>query len=411
MKFSIYTPTHRYDHLHRLEASLRKQSCQDFEWVVVPNGPVHGEKPALSIPNARVVPAKDQNRREIGYLKKFACHLARGEILVEVDHDDELAPTCLEELAAAFTPGVDFVYSNFCNVRSDGTPYRFGDGYGWAYREVVIDGKQYLETVSFPPIPAAFSKIWFAPNHVRAWRREFYYQIGGHDESMAVLDDQDILARTYIQGTVKHLDRPLYIYHIHDTNTCYGDQNKKIQEETLHLHDRYIYQLVERWCDLEGLRKIDLCGGFSKPTGYESIDLANADITANLDEAWPIESGSVGVFRAHDALEHLRNPIHVMKEAYRCLAPNGWFLILVPSTDGRGAFQDPTHVSFWNSNSFWYYTKAETAKYINTPVRFQLNRMKNFYPSEWHKTHNIVYTKADLLKLDHTTRPPGLIEI
>ncbi len=30
--------------------------------------------------------------------------------------------------------------------------------------------------------------------------------------------------------------------------------------------------------------------------------------------------------------------------------------ILVPSTDGRGAFQDPTHVSFWNINSFMYYS-------------------------------------------------------
>ena len=29
---------------------------------------------------------------------------------------------------------------------------------------------------------------------------------------------------------------------------------------------------------------------------------------------------------------------------------------LTPSTDGRGAFQDPTHVSFYNENSFWYFT-------------------------------------------------------
>lgn len=412
MKFSIFTPTHRYDHLQRLEASLKKQTFQDFEWVIVPNGKVHSEKPPINIEQARVVPSKDPNRKEIGYLKKFACHLCRGEILVEVDHDDELASTALEELAQAFTDGVDFVYSNFCNIRSDGTFYKFGDGYGWEYRDAFIDGKKYLETISFSPTPAAFSKIWYAPNHVRAWRREFYYKIGGHDETMAVLDDQDILARTYINGTVKHLDRPLYIYHIHDDNTCYGEQNKLIQEQTLALHDKYIYQLVERWCDLEGLRKIDLCGGFSKPAGYESIDLANSDIVANLDEPWPIESGTVGLLRGHDALEHLKNPIHLMKEAYRCLAPGGWFLILVPSTDGRGAFQDPTHVSFWNSNSFWYYTKRDTAKYINTPVRFQLNRIKNFFPSEWQKTHNIVYTKADLLKLDETSeRPPGLIEI
>lgn len=35
----------------------------------------------------------------------------------------------------------------------------------------------------------------------------------------------------------------------------------------------------------------------------------------------------------------------------------------------------------------------------NTPVRFSANRLRNFFPSEWHGEHQIVYVKADLLKL------------
>ena len=70
-----------------------------------------------------------------------------------------------------------------------------------------------------------------------------------------------------------------------------------------------------------------------------------------------------------------------------------------PSTDDRGAFQDPTHVSFWNSNSFWYYTRADQNRLIDSPVRFQANRLKNFFPSGWHREHQIVYLKADLLKV------------
>jgi hypothetical protein len=100
-----------------------------------------------------------------------------------------------------------------------------------------------------------------------------------------------------------------------------------------------------------------------------------------------------------------------MKEAHRCLAPKGWFLTFTPSTDGRGAFQDPTHIKFFNSNSFWYYTKKDQAQYIGTPVRFQLNRIKNYYPNDWCKMHDIVYVKADLYKFDETGRTPGLIEI
>ena len=80
------------------------------------------------------------------------------------------------------------------------------------------------------------------------------------------------------------------------------------------------------------------------------------------------------------------------------IIPSGWFLALTPSADGRGAFQDPTHVSFWNSNSFWYYTRHEQARFIHNPVLFEANRIKNFYPSEWHREHQIVYVKADLMK-------------
>jgi hypothetical protein len=78
-----------------------------------------------------------------------------------------------------------------------------------------------------------------------------------------------------------------------------------------------------------------------------------------------------------------------------------------PSTDGRGAFQDPTHVSFWNSNSFWYYTRADQNRFIDCPVRFQANRLKNFFTSEWHR--ELVYVKADLLKV--VGRVPGGVAI
>jgi SAM-dependent methyltransferase len=129
---------------------------------------------------------------------------------------------------------------------------------------------------------------------------------------------------------------------------------------------------------------------------------------------WPLGDNTVGVVRAHDALEHLKSPITTMKEIYRILAPGGMLLSNTPSTDGRGAFQDPTHVSFWNSNSFWYYTKRQTAAYINSPVRFQTTFVKNYFPSDWHRLHEIKYVCAHLtaLKGGHENRyAPGSIEI
>ncbi|MCC7424295.1 MAG: methyltransferase domain-containing protein [Planctomycetaceae bacterium] len=408
MLLTVFTPTHDPQHLGRLAESLRRQSVQSFEWVIVPNGTVRADDISLRLPQIRVVPYRGATQN-IGEIKRFCGAQSHGEILVEVDHDDELTPDALQHIADAFDvdPHPDFVYSNCCEVQ-DGQPWMYSSEFGWEYRPFRWNGTDLQECVSFDPCPASFSRIWYAPNHVRAWKRSFYEAVGGHDPTLAVLDDQDLICRSYLRGRVRKVDRCLYIYHVHPGNTCKGPVNAFIQEETLRLHDRYIYGLVERWCDLNGLRKIDLCGGLNSAAGYESIDLQRAHITADLNRRWPFDDEEVGLFRAHDALEHLHSPLFTMREAFRCLAPNGWLLTLTPSTDGRGAFQDPTHVSYWNSNSFWYYTRAEQARFIGTPVKFQLVRIKNYFPTPWHETHLIPYVKADLLK--YSGRVPGPIE-
>lgn len=410
MLISIFTPTHNPKYLNRLAASLKAQSYTNFEWIVSPNCGVSPDDIKCDIPNIRVLPYTGETLN-IGELKKWCCDRAKGDVLVEVDHDDEITPDCLEEIALTFQNNdVDFVYSNCCEV-IDNKPYTYNPVFGWQYRPFKWNGLNLLETMSFSPSPAAFSKIWYAPNHVRAWKSSFYQAIGGHDKTLDVCDDQDIIARTYIFGKVLHIEKCLYVYYFHQDNTSRGEKNIKIQDMCLKLHDKYIYPIVEKWCDLEGLKKIDLCGRFNCPSGYQSVDLKDADIIHDLNTKWPFEDNSIGLFRAHDALEHLKDPVFTMKEAYRCLKPNGWFLTLTPSTDGRGAYQDPTHISFYNSNSFWYYTRKEQAQFIDTPVRFQLNRINNLYPSPWHEFHQIVYVKADLLCLKDQGRVPGLIEI
>lgn len=107
------------------------------------------------------------------------------------------------------------------------------------------------------------------------------------------------------------------------------------------------------------------------PSGYTCIDLVNADIIADLNEKWPLEDNSVDEILARDAIEHLKDPIHTMNEAWRVLKYGADFCITVPSTDGRGAFQDPTHVSFWNENSFLYYN-------VNAPAYLALCKQYGF---------------------------------
>lgn len=80
---------------------------------------------------------------------------------------------------------------------------------------------------------------------------------------------------------------------------------------------------------------------------FQQTDLA-------LDWPWP--DNSTEFIFARDIFEHLPDKIHTMNEAWRVLRNGGRLELLVPTTDGRGAFQDPTHVSYWTPNDLTYYS-------------------------------------------------------
>ncbi|MDR1997303.1 MAG: class I SAM-dependent methyltransferase [Candidatus Margulisbacteria bacterium] len=122
------------------------------------------------------------------------------------------------------------------------------------------------------------------------------------------------------------------------------------------------------------LLKVDLCCGIRKPEGFVGVDHfpgENVDLVADLNERFPFEDNSVDLLRAHDAIEHLPDRIHTMNEIWRVCKPGATADIFVPSTDGRGAFQDPTHVSYWNINSFMYYS-------VDYPQTLELCRRYGF---------------------------------
>jgi SAM-dependent methyltransferase len=172
-------------------------------------------------------------------------------------------------------------------------------------------------------------------------------------------------------------------------------------------------RVVEVGCGKGQFFKILADLGFSKLRGFDNTYqgedkriekryLSQNDAPLNAD-----------VLILRHVLEHVQNPVKFLNELSSINGSHCHFVIEVPSTDGRGAWQDPTHVSYWNENSFLYYTDAYLANFIdNTTIRFQEYRKLTHFPNEWMKNLNVCVTSAWLVAIkDGMNRLPGLLKI
>jgi glycosyltransferase involved in cell wall biosynthesis len=411
MKISIITPSHKYQtYFDELYSSIKAQTYSNWEWVVYLNGEfkkTHLSNEILEDERVRVFEDYEGNTN-IGYVKNKAFSLGTGEVLVEVDHDDILTPDCLEELVKAFeeNPECGFVYSDNATYHMQDVFTPYSSTFGWTSRDFEWNDKKLISMNSFPASSHSVSYIWYAPDHVRAWRKDIYDKIGGHNVDLSICDDHELMIRTYLETSFYYIPKVLYIYRITGDNS-WLERNDAIQVKTKELHNQYAQLLAEKDADRKGLLKIDIGGGLFPRAGYTTIDQEDADIICNLDDGIPLEDNSVGVINASHVIEHLKDPIKTMREIHRVLAHGGWAFIEVPSTDGRGAWQDPTHVSFWNENSFWYYTKQSHAQFIrNKDIKFSCMRLE----TNWWDNH-IAVVNTHLVAVKDGARYPGPIEM
>jgi len=420
VKFSIITPTHlKNSFLGDLYESLVAQTYENWEWVIYLNGVEGGLDALVNYPvlvaiksDERIkIVVSDEINSKIGFNKNKAFHLGTGDVLVEVDHDDMLTPDCLEELYKAFQdPTVGFVYSDSItyHVNNEFTPY--DAHYGWTYKKVMWRGKEHYSMNSFAPTSHSMAYIWYAPDHVRAWRKSVYVSIGGHNVNLDVCDDHELVIRTYLNTKMHHINKPLYVYRITGNNT-WLERNQAIQDTTRELFKQYAWDLACKDAKDRGLDIVELGGGINPRAGCNiNIDLEDGNVTADLNNGIPLPDNSVGVINASHIIEHLNDKHKIMAEIYRVLADDGWVFIQVPSTDGRGAFQDPTHVSYWNENCFWYYTRKNKAMFIrNDKIRFQEFKLDTFW---WEpRSDNIAITDAWLVAIKSDKRRPHPVKI
>lgn len=408
-KFSIITPEHKKENISfliELYETIKSQTYANWEWVLYLNGDCKpGHLPEELKSDDRVKVYTGITNSNVGFIKNKAFNLGRGDILVEVDHDDLISPDCLDELNKAYQdPEVGFVYSECLLYDMRGNDYKipWNTHYGWTHKWVNFRGEDFVKMDSFPATSHSVGIIWYAPDHIRSWRKSIYKKLGGHNPDLNICDDHDLVIRTYLETKFYFIPKILYYYRwLPGGDNTQLQRNADIQIKTFELFHQYGQQLAERDAELNGLLKVHLGDSMHSKPGYVTLDIDR------LHEGIPLEDNSVGVISANHIIQKLKDPIETMSEIYRVLCDGGWAFIEVPSTDGRGAFQDPTHMSYWNQNSFWYYTKKEKAKYIkNTSIKFQKFRLE----TNWWED-NIAVTTAWLCAIKSNKRRPHPVEI
>lgn len=319
---SVFSGTHEIgSDIDPAYRSLLRQTFPHWEWVVVDDS----RDPATAEHVARLVESPGAGGRirfyrqlpppgSIGATKAAAAALCRGEILVELDHDDELMPEALEVIAATFNahPDIDFVYSDWVDWldRRDGPggPGLFPPGWGFgfgAYATELVGGRRVPVALAPPLTWETLRHIVAVPNHVRAWRTAFYRRIGGHDHRLPIADDYELVVRTFLHGTMARIPRPLYIQH-HGTRgeSASRRRNDEIQRRVEQIAAQYQTALDRRCLALGLTPAVAAAPARWSTTAPISAGNALIDVVAEAaaDLGTPLVSAVLPTYRRPDLL-------------------------------------------------------------------------------------------------------------
>jgi O-antigen biosynthesis protein len=241
---SVFTPSYRTGaRISRPFLSLLEQTYANWEWIVVDDSDDGGETfewlKRLADKDHRIQVFKPwAHSGMIGKVKNWACSLANGRFLVELDHDDALTDDALDCIVKGFQqfPEAGFLYSHCAEVLENGTNHAYRDGWAFgygSYTDVEYRGKLYKAGSAGNINAKTIRHIVSCPNHVRAWRKSFYESTGGHNKELHVADDYELMVRSFLNTRIVRIPRLCYIQYL-------GNSAQKARNGDIHRHVRSI---------------------------------------------------------------------------------------------------------------------------------------------------------------------------
>lgn len=213
--------------LYNTYESLRQQTYQNWEWVLINDSTDGGrtlkiaEDIAAHDPRVKVYDFREKSGGNIGEVKWRANCMAKGFILAELDHDDLLVPWCTEDLykAAKKHPEAGFFFNDTLEVNEEWECQTYPEGFAFAYgayRDEEYNGQMMKVATQHNINPKTIRHIVGVPNHVRAWRRSTYFEIGGHNRTLTIADDYELIVRTFLKTITCKIPKLGYVQFLYN---------------------------------------------------------------------------------------------------------------------------------------------------------------------------------------------------
>ena len=262
---SFFTPIYNTkEKLWKTYESVRNQTYPNWEWVIVNDSSDNGKtlKIALEIASqdfrVKVYDFREKSGGIIGESKYRAATLTRGKWLAELDHDDYLMPDCARYIIEASVRFRDagFIYTDSVELDENHNSMTYPDGFCFGYgkyRKEYHYGKTWDVVDSANINPKTIRHIVGVPNHIRAWRRDIYFSVGGHNRDLAIADDYELIVRTFLKTKfvrIPKLGYLQYIYHNANGRNTHDLSRADIQRRVRSIMYFYNDAINERFKEL-----------------------------------------------------------------------------------------------------------------------------------------------------------------
>jgi GT2 family glycosyltransferase len=236
---SILTPVYNTDPaiLRKTIASVQDQSYPDWELCLVDDGSQRAEvaeilrRAAASDP--RILVRRRLTNGGIVAASNDALELATGELVALLDHDDELAPDALYEVAAVLDrhPDADLIYTDEDKIGLDGNRFQPFFKPDWS--------PEYLLTCMYTA-------------HLSVYRRSVVEDVGGFRPGFEGSQDYDLALRVAERtDRIHHIPKILYHWRVTAESTAAGHGSKPYAHGAgrralaEHIHRRGLEGMVE----------------------------------------------------------------------------------------------------------------------------------------------------------------------